>query len=301
MKFFVLILAVCVSLTSIDAQTNRYSKRKMKIKKKPTLTIQNKKTLNPDAFTPQIAEPILPEPAPEPILAVEPPAPEPQPVPVAEEEQKYSDIGFVTALGLTMHHMRGTDVFDLPFKLTSGIGFGAEAEVSYNFMKNAGVFIRGGLDTLKYKNPDGFVMEADKSLMYNGRLGVRMGQNYIVGGELYYGFIQNLYYYSRNNTTGYMSRASNSLFGAKAMVNILNSEDYGLLFALGGNYMFGGTRSNFVVKKSMAIVSDIDFKIGVTETLFVLTGFTFEYRKACPETQSYSEYYGMLKLGFGRK
>jgi hypothetical protein len=310
MKYLVFLLVAVISftsITSIDAQSGTYKKSKSKyakkIKRKPTLYQQNKKNINMDAFAVKEPEPVvLPEPTPEPVLTLEQPAPAPEPAPVvADEERRSSEFTFLTSLNITMQHIRGTDTFDLPFKLTSKIGFGGSAEVGWNFMKNMGVFINGGIHTLKYAEPVGFVLDADSSAVYNGALGVRIGQDYILGGDIYYGFKQDLHYYNRDNTTGYLSRVSNKLIGAKAAVHIINSQDYGLDFGLGGEYIFKSTRANFEIKSAYVIGTSIDFKIATSDTLYALIGFDFEYRKMAPSTCPYNEYFGMLKLGFGRR
>ena len=301
MRFLALLIAVYMSLSCFDAEAKIRSKRHIKLKKKQALLKQPRLTPNPNAYAPAFVEPELPLPAPEPVLVVEEPVLQPQPEPVAaEEKQEYSTFGFLTSINLMMHHLRGTDSLGLPFKLTSGIGFGIGAEGSYNFMDNAGAFIRFGLDTASYKDPDSFAITADKKILYNGNIGVRLGQNYVVGGEIYYGFMQNLYYFSRTNTDGFLERASTNLLGFKANVKAYRSDDYELLFGLGGKYIFKRTKGSFSAS-GYTIDTDIDFKIAVSEKLFMLTGFTFEYRKASPSTCKYSEYFGMLKLGFGRK
>jgi len=311
MRYLALMLAMFISLTCVNVEAVTGSKKNIKrvtagskrlekkLKKKKPLFTQSRKTINPDAFAPKVEE--LPPPPMEPVV-VEEPAPVPAPVLVAEEpKDEYSEFGFLASLLLTMHHLRGTDTFDLPFKLTSNLGFGAELEASWNFMKNMGVFINGGLHTLKYKAPSGFTVDADASMVYNGNIGLRLGQNYVVGGDIYYGFKQDLYYYTRTNTTGYLNRASSSLMGVKAVVNILRSKDYGLTYYAGGEYIFSVVKPGFEIKNAYLLDTGIDFKIGVSDTLFILTGIMFEYRDMKPSTCKYKEYYGGLKLGFGRK
>lgn len=312
MRYLALILAVLMSMSVADLEAVTSSKKNIKrvssgskrfekkIKKKKVLAQQARKTINPDAFAPKVEEiPVVEE-----VVIIEEPAPEPIPAPVLVAEDKpeeYSTIGFLTSVLLTMHHLRGDDTFALPFKLTSNLGIGFEAELSWNFMKNAGMFVNGGLHTLKYKAPSGFTVDADSSMLYHGNIGMRFGQNYVFGGDIYYGFMQDLFYYTRNNTTGYLNRASSNLLGVKAVLNILRSSDYGLSYYAGGKYIFSGSKPGFEIKDAYTLDTGVDFKIGVTDTLFILTGIMFEYRNLKASTCDYKEYYGGLKLGFGRK